>query len=105
MLSFIVLMETVGIIGTFISWARYWSEDDGCSRHSSFRENCEDCKRKIKSNKEKFIFACKATLFFPIWPIALFMFCVNQIRENAKKIEEKKPQICICPECERKFLE
>ena len=100
MMSLIIGMLVFGGIGTVISWIVFFNPE--CSEHGIFRYECDRC---IESKRKKFLFACRATLYFPIWPLALGVFCFNRVRSESKKIEEKKPHLYICPECERKFLE
>ena len=54
----------------------------------------------MEKNRIFFLFACKATLFAPIWPIALPIFCINGIRQTKKELH-----YYMCPKCEKKFLD
>lgn len=83
----------VYIIGLFlmniIIWARYaflMEEEDEYDKYLKYQ-------------------SCIGSLISPLWPVSIPGILINYVIKYKKEEKKKELQQCICPECEKKFLQ
>ncbi len=104
----LIVLYIFGLIGMSAGgWIRYDCVKDNFKYRYSGRsridenEEREDLKEVYKAKYQ----ACVASLLSLIWPIGIPALLIKHIIDYNKQEKKKELQQCICPECERKFLQ